>query len=122
MDWQESLKYSDKLCWVIIVGATLYFNQNVVVKREVFSSKFDKAIAGRVKNINFDTITVDGKPRYFVDAKDVITTIPFVKNHEFNYARLLPKNLQSYCIHIIHHHCNFYCNGCFKRAQILQMD
>jgi phospho-N-acetylmuramoyl-pentapeptide-transferase len=28
--------------------------------------------------------------------KSVITTIPFVKNHEFNYAKLLPKTWQDY--------------------------
>ncbi len=49
-----------------------------------------------MKHINFDTLMVDGKQRVFVDAKTVITTIPFVKNHEFNYARLLPASLESY--------------------------
>jgi TRAP-type C4-dicarboxylate transport system permease large subunit len=32
----------------------------------------------------------------FVKVKSPITTIPFVKTHEFNYAKLLPKNLQDY--------------------------
>ncbi len=78
----------------IIVGATLYFNDAVVVKREVMQ-------AGPILNksgqtIIYDTVTVDGKTRVFVDAKSVITTIPFVKSHEFNYARLLPKSLQDY--------------------------
>jgi phospho-N-acetylmuramoyl-pentapeptide-transferase len=80
----------------IIVGATLYFNPNVIVKREIQSTTFDKSIVGRMKHINFDTLMVDGKQRVFVDAKTVITTIPFVKNHEFNYARLLPASLESY--------------------------
>ena len=31
-----------------------------------------------------------------VDAKNVITTIPFVKSHEFNYAKLLPKSMEEY--------------------------
>lgn len=39
---------------------------------------------------------VDGKKRVFVNAKDMITTIPFVKNHEFNYAKLMPKSLENY--------------------------
>lgn len=83
----------------IIVGATLYFNQNVVVKREVLSN-------GVVQNgsipkhkdgaIRFDTLVIDGKTRVFTDAKNVITTIPFVKGHEFNYAKLLPKSLEDY--------------------------
>ncbi|MDB5201826.1 MAG: phospho-N-acetylmuramoyl-pentapeptide-transferase [Ferruginibacter sp.] len=78
----------------IIVGATLYFNQNVVVKREVRS---DAAMpqASRT-HPGFDTVTVEGKTRIFVDAKTVITTIPFVKDHEFNYAKLLPESWQKY--------------------------
>ena len=80
----------------IIVGATLYFNPNVVVKREVQSTGYDKSISGRLTNPTFDTIMVNGKSKVFVDAKNVITTIPFVKNHEFNYAKLLPKSLEDY--------------------------
>jgi len=80
----------------IIVGATLYFNQNVLVKREILSNQ-----SATVKNIvstqtKFDTIIVDGKKRVFTNAKNVITTIPFVKGHEFNYARLLPKSMEEY--------------------------
>jgi len=80
----------------IIVGATLYFNQNVLVKREILSTQ-----SATVKNIvstqtKFDTIIVDGKKRVFTNAKNVITTIPFVKGHEFNYARLLPKSMEEY--------------------------
>lgn len=78
----------------IIVGATLYFNQNVTVKREIIAEP------GQVINVasigKIDTIKVDGKERYMVDAKNVITTIPFVKTHEFNYAKLLPKSLEDY--------------------------
>ena len=80
----------------IIVGATLYFNQNVLVKREILSNQ-----SATVKNIvstqtKFDTVIVDGKKRVFTNAKNVITTIPFVKGHEFNYARLLPKSMEEY--------------------------
>jgi len=78
----------------IIVGATLYFNDAVVVKREVMQQGPIVNTAGQV--IKYDTVTADGKTRIFVDAKSVITTIPFVKSHEFNYARLLPKSLQDY--------------------------
>jgi phospho-N-acetylmuramoyl-pentapeptide-transferase len=42
------------------------------------------------------TITIDGKSRYFVEANEPITTIPFVKSHEFNYSKLLPESLRSY--------------------------
>lgn len=78
----------------IIVGAALYFNPNVVVKREVVPSQ-NLAISPKAA-VKYDTTVVDGKKRVFVSAKTVITTIPFVKGHEFNYAKLLPKNLQDY--------------------------
>ena len=83
----------------IIVGATLYFNQNVVVKREVLSNGVvqNGSIPKRKDGaIRFDTVVVDGKARVFTDAKNVITTIPFVKGHEFNYAKLLPKSWEDY--------------------------
>ncbi len=38
----------------------------------------------------------DGKARYFVAADEPITTIPFVKSHEFNYAKLLPAGMRDY--------------------------
>ncbi len=80
----------------LIVGATLYFNEAVVVKREVIG----KAVTGVANPDNvrpkYDTLIVDGKTRVFVDAKSVITTIPFVKSHEFNYARLLPADWREY--------------------------
>lgn len=46
--------------------------------------------------VKYDSISVDGKMRYFTDAKMPITTIPFVKSHEFNYSKLLPKSWQGY--------------------------
>ena len=79
----------------VIVGATLYFNPNVVVKREVVAGTI-VADSASVSKVKFDTIVVDGKKRVFTNAKNVITTIPFVKSHEFNYARLLPKSMEEY--------------------------
>jgi phospho-N-acetylmuramoyl-pentapeptide-transferase len=73
----------------IIIGATLYFNDNVKTWREYQgtpragdSTVFAKEFNGRIK--------------YFVEAKEPITTIPFVKNHEFNYSKLLPASLREY--------------------------
>ena len=82
----------------IIVGATLYFTPSVVVKREVV--KTDASIT-KVSNdglaVKYDTVMYDGKPKVFTDARrTMITTIPFVKNHEFNYAKLLPAAWQDY--------------------------
>ncbi len=80
----------------IIVGATLYFTPSVVVKREVIKSTETVTQAVGNKKIKYDTVVIDGKKRVFTDAKSIITTIPFVKNHEFNYAKLLPKSWEGY--------------------------
>lgn len=83
----------------IIVGATLYFNPNVVVKREVVQRTATVAQpTGQPQQTKarLDTIVVNGRTRVFTNTKSVITTIPFVKGHEFNYARLLPRSLESY--------------------------
>jgi phospho-N-acetylmuramoyl-pentapeptide-transferase len=66
----------------IIIGATLMFNNNVKVYREY---------KGDLKPEHATEIKFEGKTRYFVPANEPVTTIPFVKGHEFNYAKLLPK-------------------------------
>jgi phospho-N-acetylmuramoyl-pentapeptide-transferase len=86
----------------IIVGATLYFNQSVVVKREMPPQSQTAAIETilgpkeKTTKAGFDTVMIDGKPHVFVSVKTPITTIPFVKNHEFNYAMLLPPGWRDY--------------------------
>ena len=81
----------------IIVGATLYFTPSVVVKREVLKTNDVVSHTGTTQTqARYDTIIIDGKPRYFTNAKSVITTIPFVKSHEFNYAKLLPASWRDY--------------------------
>jgi len=71
----------------IIIGATLLFNANVKVYREYL---------GDVKPVAATEVNFDGKTRYFVPANEPVTSIPFVKNHEFNYAKLLPKALRGF--------------------------
>lgn len=67
----------------IIIGLTLYFNDSVVVEREYYGSQTTTANGPViVKEIN-------GEERKFVRVKTPITTIPFVKGHEFNYSRLI---------------------------------
>lgn len=73
----------------IIVGATLYFNSNVTIWREYIGTpaQGDTTVITRM---------VDGKPKHFVETKAPLTTIPFVKNHEFNYSKLLPASWRDY--------------------------
>jgi len=85
----------------IIVGATLYFNPSVTVEREVISLRPATAskdsIIQRGEKLLGDTIrTFDGKQHRYVRVKTPITTIPFVKTHEFNYSKLLPAALQNF--------------------------
>jgi phospho-N-acetylmuramoyl-pentapeptide-transferase len=82
----------------IIIGTTLYFNPNVVVKREIISAVGDTAWSHQrgERKIKEDTVIVEGKIHRFVTVKTPITTIPFVKTHEFNYAKLLPASLEKY--------------------------
>lgn len=85
----------------IIVGATLYFNPSVTVEREVISSRPATAtkdsVIQRGEKLLGDTIrTFDGKQHRYVRVKTPITTIPFVRTHEFNYSKLLPAALQNY--------------------------
>lgn len=85
----------------IIVGATLYFNPNVTVEREVISANSailsKDSIIKKGEKLIADTVRVfDGKEHRYVKVKTPITTIPFIKTHEFNYSKLLPESLQPY--------------------------
>ena len=86
----------------VIVGSTLYFTQSVVVQREVYNPDFsvvkDSVLrpGEKLMSDSFNVVNIDGKKHLFVKVKSPITTIPFVKTHEFNYAKLLPKSLQDY--------------------------
>jgi len=69
----------------IIIGSTLYFNENVVISREIIGAKklapYERMISSS------ERVTKDG--HRFADVKTPITSIPFVKNHEFNYSKLI---------------------------------
>ncbi len=39
---------------------------------------------------------MNGTTKYFTETKTPLTTIPFVKNHEFNYSKLLPASWRDY--------------------------
>ncbi|HEY0298407.1 MAG TPA: phospho-N-acetylmuramoyl-pentapeptide-transferase [Arachidicoccus sp.] len=73
----------------IIIGATLYFNNNVTMEREVvgMNTKIDKTI--RITNDQQIVRNVNGVEQKYVRVNAPITTIPFVKNHEFSYERLI---------------------------------
>ncbi len=84
----------------IIVGATLYFSPSVYVQREIMPQQGSIAkdtIIQRGERVLRDYIRFEnGEKHRFVTVKTPITTIPFIKNHEFNYSKLLPEAWAKY--------------------------
>ncbi len=72
----------------LIIGLTLLFNENTKVWREY------KGVPG--SNENVKVVKQQNTERYFVEANEPITTIPFVAGHEFNYAKLLPEAVRGF--------------------------
>ena len=66
----------------LIIGSILYFNNHVVVRRQLVSVESPSALLA-------DSAQVQKIAAQYVDARLPITTIPFVKNHEFNYSKLI---------------------------------
>lgn len=77
----------------IIIGTTLYFSSNVVVERELIGDQTVGPILAtgekRAKDSNIIVRKINGVERRFAEVKTPITTIPFVKTHEFNYSKLI---------------------------------
>ncbi len=67
----------------IIVGSILYFNKDVMIRRELVNSDVPAGM------VTADSSQIKKVAARFVDAKLPVTTIPFVKNHEFNYSKLI---------------------------------
>jgi phospho-N-acetylmuramoyl-pentapeptide-transferase len=74
----------------LIIGLTLFFNDNTKAYREFTGD------ASTISAKDKTEFTQDGKVRTFVKSDVPITTIPFVKSHEFNYSKLLPEALRGY--------------------------
>jgi phospho-N-acetylmuramoyl-pentapeptide-transferase len=73
----------------IIVGLTMYYNNHVVISREVTGghsgvyNAAEKLEAGQ-----FVRKDENGKVRSYVNVRTATTTIPFVKTHEFRYEKI----------------------------------
>src|SRR5688572_9628863 len=72
-----------------VVGMVLLFNDNTKVWREYTGDNLPADTS------NTRRIPWNDKEKIFVIADEPITTIPFVKSHEFNYSKLLPAGLRS---------------------------
>ncbi|QEC42361.1 phospho-N-acetylmuramoyl-pentapeptide-transferase [Pseudobacter ginsenosidimutans] len=73
----------------VVVGCVILFNQNTKVWRDYTGPV-------RANDTTIIKRTLDGQTKYFVEADAPITTIPFVKSHEFNYSKLLPEALRGF--------------------------
>jgi phospho-N-acetylmuramoyl-pentapeptide-transferase len=71
----------------LIVGTTLYFNKDVVIKEKIYSPKentFSLSDASQV------AMTETKTPVYSPEeSKSLKTTIPFFKNNEFDYGKIV---------------------------------
>lgn len=70
----------------LIIGLTLYFNNEVLVREFVNQKNATPEIIEQATESYQNEL---GETIYVVDNKSTITTIPFVKSHEFDYADLL---------------------------------
>jgi phospho-N-acetylmuramoyl-pentapeptide-transferase len=73
----------------LFVALTLYFNSDVQIWRE-YQGNYNPQDSTQRR------IPLNGKQKVYVITKEPITTIPFVKSHEFNYTKLLPAGLRKY--------------------------
>jgi phospho-N-acetylmuramoyl-pentapeptide-transferase len=71
----------------IAVAATLLFNDTISVYREFNGTTLSP-------DASYKKVQMDGKEMIMVKADEPITTIPFVRNHEFNYSKLLPQAMR----------------------------
>lgn len=73
----------------IIIGLTMYYNDNVVTTREVFGDQ--PVLYNKVEKQMSDPFTrndQNGQEHTYVHVKSVTTTIPFVKSHEMSYSKI----------------------------------
>jgi phospho-N-acetylmuramoyl-pentapeptide-transferase len=69
----------------IIIGATVYFHPDIRTRVEVPASVAQQLDPGDINTITEE----DGTVHYMLNRKLPNTTIPFVKNNEFNYSSIL---------------------------------
>ena len=73
-----------------VVGMVLLFNDNTKVWREFTGEN----LPADTSTVKIHRMHIDNREKIFVEANEPITTIPFVKSHEFNYSKLLPAGLR----------------------------
>jgi phospho-N-acetylmuramoyl-pentapeptide-transferase len=72
----------------IIVGVTMYTNENVYIQRETtdgllaVTSNVDKVIKENIVRVE------EGKAHTYARVQTPVTNVPFLKDHEFSYAKV----------------------------------
>ena len=74
-------KITGQVGLALIIGFTMYSNPDIVIRQEVKPPiKYDRPVGFHMKG---------NKPIYTQDIQSTKTTIPFYKNNEFDYAKVL---------------------------------
>ena len=80
-------KIAGQIILGLIIGVTLYLSEDAVVRETTLLTSSDQISYGQMVEVP-DSFHGD---RYLTkDVKSTITTIPFVKNNEFDYSWLIP--------------------------------
>lgn len=72
----------------IIVGLTMYYNDNVVISREVRDGK--SPVYNTEEKVERELVRKDeaGREHKVVNIRTATTTLPFIKTHEFRYEKI----------------------------------
>lgn len=70
----------------LLLGLTLFFNNEVLVREYIPAAEATQEI---IDHSSGTRLSAEGETLYIVDDPSTITTIPFLKGHEFDYASIL---------------------------------
>jgi phospho-N-acetylmuramoyl-pentapeptide-transferase len=86
-------KITGQVGLALIIGWTMYFHTDIIIRQEVkLPVKYDAPVNFHLKN---------NTPVYTQDVKSTKTTMPFYKNNEFDYGKVLKfagKNYERYAL------------------------
>ncbi len=73
----------------IIVGLTMYYNDNVHIIRETTNGNVAvQNVTDKIVRNDITRTDENGKIKTYVGVRSAVTTIPFLKNHEMSYASI----------------------------------
>ncbi len=74
-------KITGQVVLALFIGWTMYFNSNIIIRQEVkLPVQYDAPVSFHMR---------DNVPVYTQDIKSTVTTLPFYKNNEFDYSKVL---------------------------------